>query len=257
MQTPSTPRIDPGHSQTQPANDVRQDLAEMHDLMALVAHELRNPLHALSLQMSVARLTAESHGQADVVTRIVKAQRTLERYTDRVTILLDLVTRQGQSYPSSAKEVDLTEALGSLVESLAAEAAYFNVSMVYKPNGPCPALIDALLVEQIAENLMLNAFKHASCSVLEVKLASDEGWATLDIADNGRGIAAEDQEQIFSKFGVASQSGRGSGSGLGLWIVRRLSQVLGGQVSLTSARGQGCTFTVRFPLSQTVHQATS
>lgn len=255
MVTPS--RLAQDADSDRPEKDPREELENMADLLALVAHELRNPLHAMALQMSVARHTAEGHGQADTSARLAKAQKTLERYTDRVTVLLDLVTRQSRAYPVNLQSLDLSAVLSGVVESLLAEAAYFGVELRHKNEGPCPALTDALLIEQIVENLVLNAFKHASCKVVTVSLRSADGWADLAVADNGRGIAKEDQDRIFHKFGVSRASGRGSGSGLGLWIVRRLVQVLGGTVSLVSAPGQGCTFTVRFPLFPTAQPTTS
>ena len=69
----------------------------------------------------------------------------------------------------------------------------------------------------------------------------------LQVEDNGHGIAAADQETIFDKFMVATHSARGAGTGLGLWIVSRLVQSMGGQISVESLPRQGCAFTVRIP----------
>jgi two-component system OmpR family sensor kinase len=240
---------------TQEAVDaLRQELAERDDVLALVAHELRNPLHVLSMQLSVARLAAHADPrQAETLARIDKAQATLSRYTDRVTVLLDLVSARGNGYPSRPREVDLVGVLSGLVESLAPEAKYRGVQVELVTQGPCPAFLDPLILEQIVDNLLLNAFKHAACSRVVLTLSVDgQGGMRLEVADNGRGVSPEDRDRIFGKFDVARHSGRGTGTGLGLWIVRRLGAALGGTISLDCPPGGGCAFTLQCPLWTTL-----
>ncbi|RZK99604.1 MAG: HAMP domain-containing histidine kinase [Rubrivivax sp.] len=236
---------------------LRQRLDDHDDLLALVGHELRNPLHSLSLMVSVARMTAQAEQANDTLERITKVQANLQRYVHRVTVLLDLLGHEGQAFPATHQAVELGQALASILEGLMPEAQYRQVAVHYQgPSEPCHAVVDKLVLEQIIDNLMLNAFKHAACATVTVTLACAQGWADIAIADDGRGIEKNDQERVFSKYAVAENSGRGTGSGLGLWIVRRLSQVLGGSVSLASTPGQGCTFTLRIPLNQPAHNAT-
>ena len=84
-------------------------------------------------------------------------------------------------------------------------------------------------------------------SDLTIRLSAGDGCWTLQVEDNGHGIAAADQALVFGKFAVATQSSRGAGTGLGLWIVSRLVQAMGGDISLRSGPEQGCAFTVRIP----------
>lgn len=228
---------------------LRQELAERDDVMALVAHELRNPLHVLALQLSVARMTAQAHGQGETLSRIEKAQSTLTRYTDRVTVLLDLVSARGPHHPSRPQALDLKALLVSVIEHLTPDAKFRGVEVELVGPPACPAELDPLIVEQILDNLMLNAFKHAACSKVVVTLTVQDGWARMAVADNGRGVAPEDRDRIFGKFDVATRSGRGTGTGLGLWIVRRLSAALGGSVALECPAAGGCVFTLQCPLS--------
>jgi signal transduction histidine kinase len=236
---------------------LRQRLDDHDDLLALVGHELRNPLHSLSLMVSVARLSAQSEQAHDTLERITKVQTNLQRYVHRVTVLLDLLGHDGQAFPAKHQPVELGQALAGILDGLMPEAQYRQVTVQYRgPSDSCHAEIDKLVLEQIIDNLMLNAFKHAACANVTVTMSCAEGWAEIAITDDGRGIEKNDQERVFSKYAVAENSGRGTGSGLGLWIVRRLSQVLGGSVSLTSTPGHGCTFTLRIPLNQPVCNAT-
>lgn len=227
---------------------LQRELALRDDLLAMLAHELRNPLHALSLQLALARLGAERGDLADTLGRIGKAQRSLERYADRVTVLLDLVGRR-EGYPSQPGMIDPADVLADVVDALTPEARYHQVTLHYeRPDGPARTCLDPLVLEQIVENLLLNAFKHSSGTDVHLRLSRlDEGWHVLEVADNGRGISVEDQERVFAKHEVAGNRDKASGTGLGLWIVRRLCEVLGGSVALYSGPGQGCRFTVRFP----------
>jgi signal transduction histidine kinase len=80
-----------------------------------------------------------------------------------------------------------------------------------------------------------------------LRLGSEPGFWSVRVEDNGNGIAPQDQAAIFEKFAVASHSSRGAGTGLGLWIVTRLTRAMGGDISLESDPGHGCAFTVRIP----------
>jgi signal transduction histidine kinase len=235
---------------------LRLEVQERDDLLAMAAHELHNPLHALTLQLALARTLAQSSQQSETALRIAKAQATLARYADRVTVLLDLVKTNADAYPLDLRPVDLGALVRSVAETLAPEAQFRGVAIEVVAPARCDGVTDALVLEQVLDNLLLNAFKHAACSTVRLELRClPDGRADLVVADDGRGIAVEDQQRIFAKFGVAKRTERGSGTGLGLWIVRKLVQVLGGSIALRSAPQAGCEFTLRIPMSQRSEQA--
>lgn len=235
---------------------LRREIEERDDVLSMIAHELRNPLHALSLQLALARSTARSHQQPDTAARIAKAQATLERYVDRVSVLLELARLNADTYPLRKAPVDLTVVLTALAQALEAEGQFHGVRLIAQLPASCPALTDQLVVEQIVENLLLNAFKHAACSTVTLSLrAIAAGRAEIEVADDGTGIGTQDQDRALGKVGISAAAAlthdgkRGAAGGFGLWIVRKLLDVMGGSVTLTSQPGAGCVFTVRFPLS--------
>lgn len=236
---------------------LRRELRERDDLLATAAHELRNPLHALTLQLQLARTLAEAQNQAETALRIAKAQKTLARYTDRVTVLMDLARLHSTAYPLTVTDVDLSAVVRAAAEGLTHEAHYRGVTLGVETPPACPAQADPLVVEQMLDNLMLNAFKHAACTRVTVTLRIPRiGWAEISVADDGRGIEPADQSRIFGKFDVATHSGRGEGTGLGLWIVRKLVAAVGGSISLDSRCGSGSVFTLEFPIAERSRQAT-
>jgi two-component system OmpR family sensor kinase len=240
----SSPRNDPADVELE-AQRLRLELSERDDLLSIAAHELRNPLHALSLQLALVRTTAEAQGQQEIASRAAKALNTLARYIDRVTVMLELL-RAPSAYPLNLQPVDLGALLQTLVDTMAHEALFHGVTVTLTAPEECHVVTDPIAIEQVVQNLLLNGFKHAGCTAMELTLTCDAAQVRIDVADNGRGIAPADQARIFGKFGVAEYSARGTGSGLGLWIVRKLLDALGGEIMLQSSLGKGCLFTIVF-----------
>jgi signal transduction histidine kinase len=229
---------------------LRREIALRDDVLSVAAHELRNPLHALSLHLALARSTALAGNAVEAAERIRRAELTLKRYSERVTVLMELVATPAATYALDHKRIDVPALVAALVDSLVEEARMRGMTVRVECDeatfGPMRA-VDPVAFEQVVDNLLLNAFKHSGASEVTIRLATDAAWWVLQVEDNGHGIALADQALIFGKFAVATQSSRGAGTGLGLWIVSRLVQAMGGEISVRSAPEQGCAFTVRIP----------
>ena len=229
---------------------LKREIALRDDILSLAAHELRNPLHALSLHLALARATAQGGNATEAAERIRRAELTLKRYSERVTVLMELLASPGATYPLARRRVDVPALLATLVDSLEQEARSRAIAVGIVGDdaafGPLRA-VDPVAFEQVVDNLLLNAFKHSGATEVTIRLAADERSWSVQVEDNGGGIALVDQPTIFEKFAVATHSSRGAGTGLGLWIVTRLVQAMGGEITLKSAPGKGCVFTVRIP----------
>ncbi len=228
---------------------MKREIALRDDVLALAAHELRNPLHALSLHLALARVTALAGNGAEAAERVRRAERTLKRYAERVTVLMELVATPGANFALSRQRIDVPALVSSLVDSLEEEARSrgIQVRVVCDAGFDPMRAVDPVAFEQVVDNLVLNAFKHSAATELTLSLASGETSWSVQVEDNGHGIALADQQTIFEKFAVATHSSRGAGTGLGLWIVSRLVQAMGGEITLRSAPGQGCAFMARIP----------
>ncbi len=253
---PAAGRVDANASSASTSPDaaelarLKREIATRDDILAIAAHELRNPLHALSMHLALARATAQGGAAEEAAERIRRAELTLRRYAERVTVLMELLASPGAVYPTTLRRVDIVALLETLVESLDQEARSRGVAISVEAT-PAEAdwtrAVDPVAFEQIVDNLLLNAFKHSRATRVALRVSHGGGAWWVQVEDNGGGIALEDQQSIFEKFAVASHSSRGAGTGLGLWIVTRLVQAMDGEITLDSAPGDGCRFTVRIP----------
>jgi signal transduction histidine kinase len=247
--SPSAPH-DRRRTDSPQLEELRREIALRDDVLSVAAHELRNPLHALAMHLALARTTAQAGNAAEAAERIRRAELTLKRYSERVTVLMELVATPSALYALQHRRIDVPALVAALVDSLAEEARLRGMTVrvacdesTFEPM----RAVDPVAFEQVVDNLLLNAFKHSGASEVTIRLSTGAGSWSLQVEDNGHGIAPADQQTIFGKFAVATHSSRGAGTGLGLWIVSRLVQAMGGEVSVKSAPEQGCAFTVRIP----------
>jgi signal transduction histidine kinase len=106
---------------------------------------------------------------------------------------------------------------------------------------------DKARIEQVVANLLSNAIKYGAGKPIEITVEADGTTARLTVADHGIGIAPDRVPRIFERFERAVSSLHYSGLGLGLYIVRRVLDALGGSVRVQSAAGEGATFIVELP----------
>jgi signal transduction histidine kinase len=232
--------------------ELEQALRARDEFLSIAAHELRNPMHSLLLQVSAAVQVARQLNHAPLVKRLERVQQIVDRYVKRASLLLDVGRMNATNQAPHVESVDLTQVVREVVESYAAEAT-FNLSSL--DLALPPSLIgrwDRLALEQIVSNLISNAIKFGAGGSIEVSVQdAHDGTARLRVCDHGIGIADIDQERIFGRFErLSSEASHPAGAGVGLWLVRGLVEAHGGTITVSSAAGQGATFEVVLPLEQ-------
>jgi signal transduction histidine kinase len=162
--------------------------------------------------------------------------------------LVDLQAIEREDFRPRAERVDLTELARRAAGLLKVRASERGIRI------DAPAADETLMaigdegrIVQILVNLIGNAVRHSpeNASVW-LRAEAEDGHATLIVADQGPGIASEDQQRIFEKFTRIAPSD-GIGSGLGLYIARRLARAMGGDIAVDSAPGQGARFMLSLP----------
>jgi signal transduction histidine kinase len=161
--------------------------------------------------------------------------------------LLSVIRSMVEQPSDAAGLVDLAVLAGDALALVQPQADEQNVSLALRGEAAIPVHGDRRGIIQILVNLLGNAVRHSpegGTVTLELRRGGAVGEAA--ISDQGKGIAASDQERIFEKFERLEDGG---GAGLGLAIARRLARSMGGEVALVSAPGEGATFTLSLPLA--------
>ena len=218
------------------------------EFLAMLSHELRNPLAALTAAAHVLKLANPTDAGA------IKARAVVERQTKHMARLVgDLldISRVAMGKVALERErFNLLEVVANLLNVWRASGRLERHNLVLDVK---PVWIDAdrARIEQILSNLLDNAVKFTPAGKrITVAVGREGDWALMRVSDEGEGLPAESTERIFDLF-VQGERGldRGAGGlGVGLALVKRLTEMHGGTVSATSGgRGRGATFTVQLP----------
>ena len=228
------------------------------EFLAMLGHELRNPLSAISSASSLLGMPgvgAESSGRARMII-----QRQTQHLSRIVDDLLDLSRAMSGKILLSRKRIDMATLVAACLDTFRAtgRTAGYTISADLQPgwvDGDCTRL------EQIATNLVDNALKYTpSGGSIAIGVALEGEDVVLTVRDSGVGIAADLLPHVFDVFvqGAISIDRSQGGLGIGLSLVRRLAELHGGKVEASSdGPGSGSTFRIRLPRAEaeTAHDA--
>ncbi len=229
------------------------------EFLANMSHELRTPLNSILIlsdqlrQNSAGNLTAKQAKHADIVHRAGSDLLQL------INSVLDLAKVESGRMQIKLEPLNMQEMLVELDASMRPMAELKGLHLRTQLEAGVPRAIysDRVRLHQILRNLLSNALKFTEQGEVSLTVACepygrDDGREQLSfiVRDTGIGIAPEQHEQIFQAFQQidGSTSRRFGGTGLGLAITRKLVEALEGDISLESAPGQGCCFTVHLPV---------
>ena len=216
-------------------------LARIGEMAAVIAHEVRNPLAAVrgAIQVIGGRLPAGG-GDAAIVKEIIAR---LDGLNDLVQELLVFARPPA---PKLAR-IDLRQVLAGVASLLKRDPAFAALEIAIA--GP-PAAVsgDANLLTIAFQNLVINAAQAMQGrGVIDVTIAPIEGWHRVDVIDRGPGIAAEIKAALFRPF----KTTKARGTGLGMATAKRLVELHGGRIAVSSPDGGGTTITVELQSAAT------
>jgi signal transduction histidine kinase len=167
--------------------------------------------------------------------------------------LSDLEAVERPGFSTAQDDIELGEVARRAAGLLALTAADHRMT-ISLPDARTyvTAIAELRRVLQIMLNLITNAIRYSPDGTeVWVEVGAEDGFAFLSVSDQGAGVDANDHERIFAKFERLGRTGDG-GSGLGLYISRRLARAMGGDLTIEAAKGGGAKFTLRLPQQLTL-----
>jgi signal transduction histidine kinase len=239
------------HAELEDRAEYQRQAVELRTrLLSEMGHELRTPLHSLSTisQFLIDRLDGELNPEQDKQVRII--HEVAETLTAYVNDLLDLArTDAGRAMVHATRfQIDaVLRSLRRIVQPLVPPRVALRIAV--EPGLPV-MVSDEHKLSQVLRNLVGNALKFTEQGDVEIRVARAGDRIAFEVADSGIGIAPEHHELIFREFAQVDghTQPRMRGSGLGLPLSRRLAELLGGTLTVTSALGSGSTFRLELPI---------
>lgn len=178
---------------------------------------------------------------------IANAARHLSALVDD---LGDLEAIERADFKTARDQIELGDVARRVAGLLALKAADHSIRVLTPPdNEQVPAVAEFRRTLQILLNLVNNAIRYSPDGTeIRIEMASTATMASISVIDQGAGVSPDDREKIFEKFERLGRSGDG-GSGLGLYISRRLARAMGGELSVSDAESGGAKFTLQLPNS--------
>ena len=225
------------------ANRALQESSEFKDdLLAMLAHDFKGPLTVI---LGYCELLLETGDQYREEIETVYAQTNrLVRLSEDALVLAQT---QAEGFSLARTIVDLGGFVADCVETTAANNPRLTVAV---PPEPLPVELDPHRFRHVLDNLVSNALKYSSGPV-SVRVHQDGDRGTIEVSDCGIGIPEGEQAALFTRFGRASNArSKGiSGSGIGLYVARKIVDVHRGSIAVRSKENEGSTFIVSLPVA--------
>lgn len=221
--------------------------------LAAASHDLRQPMHAMGLFVGELRNRIDTPEQRKIVEKV---EESVEAMSGLLDSLLDISKLDAGVIVPQAQEFAIDVLLNRLAQDFSPIALKRSITLRVHPVD-ASVVSDPILLERILSNLISNAIRYVPLhgTVMVACRKSGEN-IRIEVRDNGPGIPAEEQQNIFKEFVQLANKARdrSKGLGLGLAIVDRLSKLLGHPLSLKSAPQRGAIFSIEVPRVPNVHE---
>lgn len=231
--------------------ELREALRARDEFVSIAAHELRNPMTPILLQVHNLLATARRPDRCrpEVLTpQLQILERAVGDFVRRATALLDVSRIAAGNMRIEPAEVDLSRVVQDVAERLAPAARMARCPIEMAVREGVVGTWDRLALEQITENLLSNAIKFGAGRPVRLALDAEARTARLLVRDQGIGIPEADRARIFGRFERAVTRREHGGFGIGLWLTNQLVTAMGGAIGIESADGEGTSFTVTLPM---------
>ena len=232
------------------ANERLLELDRMKSMfLASMSHELRTPLNSiigftgLLLMEMAGELNPEQRRQLEMVKS--SSNHLLELIND----ILDISKIESGKVSLAIESFDIVEVADDIIKTVKPIADHKGLDLIYEGSESIPIQSDQRRVKQVLMNLVGNSVKFTDTGQVKVVL-KNEGADVVQVSDTGIGIKASEQQKLFQPFQQIDMTStkKYEGTGLGLYLSKKIMDLLHGSISMTSEYGQGSIFTITLPL---------
>lgn len=229
-------------------------LEELGRLTGVLAHEIKNPLSSVKVNLKLAEeelrdlSAADSARNPNAVARVMRKVAVVRQEADRVEHILEGFLRYLDRAEPQLARSDINEIVSDMVDFYSPQAHSHSITIRHTlAERPLICRVDADMLKQALLNLFINA-QQAMADGGELMVRTDmmDAEAVIQISDTGCGIPVDKQAIVFE----AGYSSRPQGSGLGLPTARNMIESQRGTITMSSESGKGTLFTIRLPLDQ-------
>lgn len=231
-------------------------LRERTDFFAGLGHDLKSPLNAVigfadMMDQEISGPMPDAYREYPGL--IKESGETLLRFVED---MLGYARSEAGTYELDPAIMDVAASGEAVLRQSEAAAKTAGVELVMETRGEVLALGDAAAVRRIWDNLVSNAIKYsAQGGQVNLSAREDSGAVVIEVSDDGAGMDAADLAAIARPFEQGRNARGRAGTGLGLAMVKRLTEMHGGQVRIETAKGEGTTVSVMLPAPEAMHKA--
>ncbi|PAW94778.1 PAS domain-containing sensor histidine kinase [Mucilaginibacter sp. MD40] len=215
--------------------------------VSMASHEFRTPLSAIQLSASLIDKYAQPYNSENIAKHVGKIKNAVSNLTTILNDFLSLEKLEAGKVEPSFAPFDLVKLAEEITEEMQLVAKQ-NQHIIYQHTGKQRLVnLDQNLLKNCIFNLIANAIKYSGENTfIEFNTELADDVCAVIVKDNGIGIPEKDQKNLFEPFFRAHNTGNIPGTGLGLNIVARYTQLMGGKISFSSVVNQGTSFTIIF-----------
>ena len=226
---------------------------ERDEFISVVSHELRTPVAIAEGGLSNIVMLQERGASPDVLKKAAIAAHDQILYLSKLINDLSALSRAERGLGAEIEVVDITQSLQAIYNNNLAQAQAKKLKLDLDTSSRLPYIVSSkLYLEEIVQNLVTNALKYTKEGGITIRAKQTKAGLIIEVEDTGIGISKSDQKHIFEKFYRSEdyRTRESSGTGLGLYVCKKLAEKIGLSLTFESRLNHGSTFTVTVPPKQ-------
>lgn len=239
--------------QEQEIMQIKAEIQKRDEFLSIASHELKTPLTSMLLKIqlilhNIKNVSLAKFSVENLLNQLTTAEHQTQRLSRMINDLLNVSLITTGKLHLEPEALDLTKLVKDVIDEFSERLEKGNIQLTLHADGPIPATLDKLRIEQVVTNLLSNAIKYGNGKPIEVTVKRKNNHAVIIVQDHGIGIPAHQQKNIFSLFDRGDVNSNYKGLGVGLFITNQIVTSHHGSVIVESEKDNGSTFIITLPL---------